>query len=165
VTVRAGSRLRDLNTAFEDIGLAFENLGSTAAQSLAGAVATGTHGTGRELGSISTQLRAIRLVDAVGAVHATSPSNEADLFSAARVGLGALGVVTELTVRAIPLFKMRKTTFSLPLPELLNSLQDYYNTYERFQWSWIPYSIEATVIIREVTDDPLQVAGPHLPSF
>ena len=64
VTVRAGSRLRDLNAALEDLGLAFENLGATAAQSLAGAIATGTHGTGRLLGSISTQVSGLRILDA-----------------------------------------------------------------------------------------------------
>ena len=67
----AGTRLRDLNTALEEQGLALENLGACAAQSIAGAVATGTHGTGRELGSMSTQLRGLRIIDAQGEIHDT----------------------------------------------------------------------------------------------
>jgi len=88
------------------------NLGATAAQSIAGATATGTHGTGRELGSLSTDITRLRLVSANGTVREVSSSSsisgsgatgEVDdgaLFSVARVGLGALGVATEVCVCA-----------------------------------------------------------------
>jgi hypothetical protein len=157
VTALAGTRLRDLNSALEARGLAFENLGACAAQSLAGAVATATHGTGRELGSISTQLRGLRVVDAAGTardLRGDDPAT-ADAFAAAQVGLGAMGVVVAATVRAVPLFKMRKTTFTLPLDELLARHDEFYQNYSRFQWSWVPYSGTATVMLREVTDDAI----------
>jgi L-gulonolactone oxidase len=137
VTVRAGSRLSDLNTALEALGLAFVNLGSCAAQSIAGAVATGTHGTGKLLGSMSTQVVGLRLLDASGAAHDISAESEAELFSAARVGLGALGVVVEVTVRCVPLFKMKETTYSLPLADLLATHDELYENNDRFQWNWL----------------------------
>ena len=139
VTVRAGSRLCDLNTALEALGLAFINLGSCAAQSIAGAVATGTHGTGKLLGSMSTQVVGLRLLDASGVAHDVSAgtASEADLFSAARVGLGALGVVVEVTVRCVPLFKMKETTYSLPLSDLLATHDELYENNDRFQWNWL----------------------------
>jgi L-gulonolactone oxidase len=141
VTVRAGSKLQDLNAALEGLGLAFVNLGSCAAQAMAGAVATGTHGTGKLLGSMSTQLVGLRLLDAAGEAHDVS-SADADaegqaLFAAARVGLGAMGVVVELTVRCVPLFKLKETTYSLPLAELLASHDELYANNDRFQWNWL----------------------------
>ena len=157
VTALAGTRLRDLNSALEARGLAFENLGACAAQSLAGAVATATHGTGRDLGSLSTQLRGLRVLDAAGAAHDIRGDDPAtaDLFAASQVGLGALGVVMTATVHVVPLFKMRKTTFTMPLDEFLGQHDAFYANYSRFQWSWVPYSGTATVMLREVTDDPV----------
>ena len=79
----------------------------------------------------------------------------ANLFAAARVGLGAMGVVVAATVRVVPLFKMRKTTFNLPLDEFLDKHDEFYQNYSRFQWSWVPYSGTATVMLREITDDAI----------
>jgi hypothetical protein len=159
VTAKAGSRLRDLNTALEDLGLAFINMGSCAAQSIAGATSTGTHGTGHYLGNMATQITGLTIVDANGVVHNASATQNPDLFTTARVGLGALGVVIEVTVNTVPIFKLRETTYSMPLQDLLDTHDELYNKYDRFQWNFIPYSNVAGVIIRENTDDPITGCG------
>ena len=120
VEVQAGIRLRDFNAGLEERGVSLLNLGATAAQSVAGATATGTHGTGTQLGSISTQISALRLVDSTGSVHLVSEQDtDTDLFEAARVGLGAVGAISTMTFKAVPLFKLRKRLIEYELPTLL----------------------------------------------
>lgn len=138
VTVRGGMRLRDLNAALEEEGLALINLGATAAQSIAGATATGTHGTGRELGSMSTQIVGMRIVDGQGQLHTIDETSEVPLsLDMARVSLGVLGVVTSVTVRAVPLFKLKKTSITMPLSELLERHDELYETYPRMQFMYV----------------------------
>ena len=120
VEVQAGIRLRDLNDELEKMGLSMLNLGATAAQSVAGATATGTHGTGSQLGSLSTQISALRLVDGAGRVHALSEQDADTMaFEAARVGIGALGALSTITLRVAPLFKLRRRNIAYELPTLL----------------------------------------------
>src|SRR5689334_11642549 len=88
VTVPAGMRLHALNQVLWDAGLAMSNLGDIDVQTVAGAVSTGTHGTGQELGGLATQIRALELVTADGAVVTCSPTERAELFTSARVGVG-----------------------------------------------------------------------------
>ena len=126
VQVQAGIRLRDLNDELEKMNLSLLNLGATAAQSVAGATATGTHGTGKKLGSISTQIYALRIVDSHGKVHEVSEKDEKrDLFDAARVGVGALGVISTMTFKTVSLFKLRKRLINYELPKLLKVRHAY----------------------------------------
>jgi L-gulonolactone oxidase len=160
VTIKAGSRLRDVNTDLENLGLAFINLGSCAAQSIAGATSTGTHGTGRLLGNMATQITGLKIIDSFGQIHNVSQNDDDNgLFTTARVGLGALGVITEITVNTVPIFKLKETTYSMPLNDLLSQHDEIYNQYERFQWNWIPYSNTAGVILRENTDEDITGCG------
>lgn len=160
VTVQAGIRLHALNAELEKRGLALENLGATCEQSLAGATATGTHGTGRLLGSMSTQILGLRMILVNGTVIDATPSKNAEIFRAARVGLGALGVVTELTLRTLPLYKLRLNHTILPLDDLLAGLEANSATYERLQWYWQPPDeARATLITREVVDAPVSPGG------
>ncbi|HET8595718.1 MAG TPA: FAD-binding protein, partial [Intrasporangium sp.] len=103
-TVRAGTPLRQLNQELAQLGFALPNLGDIDRQSLAGATGTGTHGTGLGLQGLSAGVRALRIVLPDGRIVTCSPSENSDLFQAARLGLGALGVVTELTVAVVPAF-------------------------------------------------------------
>lgn len=97
-------------------------MGATAQQSLAGATATGTHGTGRLLGSMSTQIVGLRLVLANGTIVTVSNQSQPVLFSAARVGLGSLGVVTAITLRVVDAFNMRLDTIPMDLDTMLKEL-------------------------------------------
>src|SRR6476469_6931773 len=103
-TVRAGTPLHVLNEELAAFGCALPNLGDIDRQSLAGATGTGTHGTGLRLTGLSAGIRALRIVLADGSVVDCSPTQEPELFQAARLGLGALGVVTEITVGVGPAF-------------------------------------------------------------
>ncbi len=108
VTVEAGIRLRDLNARLDDEGLAMSVLGSISEQSVAGAISTGTHGSGPKHGCLASFVTALRIVTADGEAHDVSASREPDLFAAAKVGLGALGVVTRVTLRCEPAFRLEE---------------------------------------------------------
>ena len=160
VTVAGGIRLHDLNAQLEDHGLALANLGATCEQSLAGATATGTHGTGRLLGSVSTAIEGMRIVVANGSVVDASATQHVDLFAAARVGLGALGVVTQLSIRTLPLYYLRLNNTQVPLDELLAQLPSLTQQYERLQWFWEPPDEQhATLVTREVVPGPPSAGG------
>lgn len=124
--------MHHLNDRLAELGLALTNMGATAEQSLAGAISTGTHGTGMDLGSISAmvcrasrawqwmrmmlspgggmQVTGLRLVSGLGEVVEASRDHNTDVFSAARVGLGALGIITAIKIHCVPAFRLHMTT-------------------------------------------------------
>jgi FAD-linked oxidoreductase len=104
VTVRAGTRLKDLNLALERLGLSLHNMGDIAEQTLSGATSTGTHGTGGTAAGLAAQLAGLELVTGTGEVVRASATENPDVFEVARVGLGALGILTSLTFHVEPLF-------------------------------------------------------------
>jgi FAD/FMN-containing dehydrogenase len=107
VTVGAGAPLHRLNAELVRHGWSLTNLGDIDRQTLAGALATGTHGTGAEFGGLATQVRALEIVTPDGEVIACDATRRPELFAAARIGLGALGVVTAVTLQAVPAFALR----------------------------------------------------------
>ncbi|WP_221420603.1 D-arabinono-1,4-lactone oxidase [Conyzicola lurida] len=104
VTLAAGTNLHQLPAMLAPYGLALANMGDIDRQTVAGATSTGTHGTGREFGGLATQIRAVTLVTADGGILRVSETENADLFPAARLGLGALGVLVDATVECVPAF-------------------------------------------------------------
>jgi len=149
VEVQSGIRLRELCRELDALGLAMVNLGATATQSVVGAAATGTHGTGTELGAIATQIVSLRIIDAAGVVHVASATENTELFDAARVGVGALGIISSVTLSTEKLWKMKKYSLSYSLQQLFHDLPSLLKQYSRLQWSWVPYTDAATVLIRE----------------
>src|SRR4029079_7495417 len=99
-----GIALSRLNDRLWPLGLALENLGDIDSQTLAGAISTGTHGTGAKLRNISAQVEAIELVTADGSVRELTADGTPALLRAARVGLGALGAISAVTLRCVPAF-------------------------------------------------------------
>uniref|UniRef100_UPI0003829455 FAD-binding protein n=1 Tax=Nocardiopsis lucentensis TaxID=53441 RepID=UPI0003829455 len=122
VTVEAGLPLCDLNDALAEQGVALSNMGDIAVQTVAGAVQTGTHGTGRDAGGLASQVVGLEMVLADGSVVECSAEREPDLFHAARVGLGAFGVVTALTMAVRPAFLLHAREEPMPLDEVLERL-------------------------------------------
>lgn len=120
VTVGAGIRLAALNRLLAGLGLAMETLGDIDQQSLAGAVSTGTHGTGLRWGGMASQVVGLRLVTADGAVVDVGPGD--GLFEVARLGLGSVGVVVTVTVRVLPAFALRAREEPWALPDVLANL-------------------------------------------
>lgn len=150
VRVQGGIRLRELGAALAARGLAMENLGDVDAQTLAGALATGTHGTGAGLRNLSARVEGMRLVTAEGPVEVAG----GDDLRAARVSMGALGVVCEVTLRCVPLYTLRRVDERRPLEETLDRLEELAGARERFEFFAFPYSRWALWRTTERTDDP-----------
>jgi len=145
VTVRSGTSLRALNAELGAFGLAMANLGDIDAQTLAGALSTGTHGTGTHLGGLATQIEALELVLAGGTVAACSATVQPDLFAAARVGLGALGVISTVTLRCVPAFTLVADERPMPVQEVLERFDELAGANDHFEFYWFPYGRQALV--------------------
>ena len=107
ITVQAGIVLSDLNAQLEKHQLSMPNLGDVTYQTLAGALSTSTHGTGLQRTGLAAQIRAFKMVTAAGEVLVCSPLENAEIFHCGRVSLGALGVITEVTLNVVPAFNLR----------------------------------------------------------
>jgi FAD-linked oxidoreductase len=151
VRVRAGTTLYDLGRALAERGLAMENQGDIDRQTLAGSLATATHGTGARFANLSSQVRAMRLVGAEGE---PLDLDDPETLRAARVGLGALGVVTEVTLQTVPLFSIRRVDEPRPLGEVLDGAQELADRHDHFEFYVFPYSDVAIVRESQRTDAP-----------
>jgi FAD-linked oxidoreductase len=145
VTVRSGITLRRLNAELGGLGLAMANLGDIDAQTLAGALSTGTHGTGARLGGLATQVEALELVLADGSLVTCSAASRPELFAAARVGLGALGVITSVTLRCVPSFTLAADERPVPVDEVLEQFDSLAAANDHFEFYWFPYGRQALV--------------------
>jgi L-gulono-1,4-lactone dehydrogenase len=142
------------------------NLGDIDMQTLAGALATGTHGTGARLGGLATQVEGLELVLADGSVAACSASSRPELFAAARIGLGALGVVTSVTLRCVPAFTLLADERPLPVDEVLEQFDALAESNDHFEFYWFPYGRNALVKRNNrVAGDSLDTAVPPLPAW
>ncbi|HLI39795.1 MAG TPA: D-arabinono-1,4-lactone oxidase [Streptosporangiaceae bacterium] len=140
VTVQAGMPLHRLGPLLDAHGLAMENLGDIDRQTISGAISTGTHGTGARLGGLATQVHELELVLADGSLVRCSAGERPGLFAAARVGLGALGVITTVTLRCVPAFTLRATERPMPLGEVLDRAGELADAADHFEFYWFPYS-------------------------
>jgi L-gulono-1,4-lactone dehydrogenase len=140
VTVQAGIPLHRLNAELAARGLAMTNLGDIDQQTIAGATSTSTHGTGIKLGGLATQIRGLELVLADGSVVTCSADERPDLFAVARVGLGALGVVTAVTLQCEPAFTLWAEEGPMPLPQVLDELDELVAGNEHFEFYWFPHT-------------------------
>ena len=123
VRVQAGITIHELSAALAAHGLAMENLGDIDVQSIAGAISTATHGTGARLRNISSQVAELKLLLADGSTLLCSEQADPEIFRAARVGLGALGVIAEVTLRCVPAFTLRGVDAPAPLDAVLDGFE------------------------------------------
>lgn len=145
VTVRSGTTLRALNGELAGLGLAMANLGDIDAQTLAGALSTGTHGTGARLGGLATQVEALELVQADGSLVACSAMVRPELFAAARISLGALGVISTVTLRCVPAFTLAADERPLPVAQVLEQFDELAAVNDHVEFYWFPYGRQALV--------------------
>jgi L-gulono-1,4-lactone dehydrogenase len=138
VRVEAGIRLHRLNGELAASGLAMPNLGDIDRQSIAGAIATATHGTGLGLGNLATTVVGMELVTGTGEVVRVDADADADLLRVARVGVGALGIVTEVTLQCVPSFVLHARETIEPLDGLLEGLADHAAAVDHFELYWMP---------------------------
>ncbi|OON32770.1 MULTISPECIES: D-arabinono-1,4-lactone oxidase [unclassified Micromonospora] len=140
VTVPAGMPLHRLNALLAGHGLALPNLGDIDAQTVAGAISTGTHGTGAAYGCLSTFVEALTLVTGTGDVLRCSADEHPDVFAAARVSLGALGVLTEVTLRVVDAFVLRAHERPAALDDVLADLPSLVAAHDHAEFFWFPYT-------------------------
>lgn len=159
-TVRAGTKLRALGAALLELGLAMENLGDIDVQSLGGALGTGTHGTGPSLPNLSAQVVALRLVLASGECVECSAQREPDLFRAARVSFGALGVISAARLRLLPAYRLHERTRRRSLAETLERLADDIAAHRHFEFFWFPHrDLVETKALHPTAAEPASLAG------
>jgi len=138
VTVQAGMPLHALNALLAERGLALPNLGDIDAQTVAGAISTGTHGTGAGHSTLASCVEAITLVTGTGAILQVDKTSE--LFPAARLGLGALGIITEVTLRCVPEFVLLADERPMRLVEVLAQLDEQIAGHDHVEFFWYPYT-------------------------
>ena len=156
VTVQSGIPLSQLNEDLHARGLAMPNLGDIAYQSIAGAISTATHGTGAKFGGIATQVAGMRIIAGDGSIVECSAEREPEVFHAARVGLGALGVISTVTLQCVPAFNLRAVEAPARVDELLASLDEHVANNDHFEFFWVPHTSWALTKWNERTQDPEQ---------
>ncbi|KGN38244.1 D-arabinono-1,4-lactone oxidase [Knoellia subterranea] len=143
VRVAGGTPLHVLNPLLDGLGLALPNLGDIDRQSIAGAIATGTHGTGVRLQGIAAAVTGLTLVLADGSVVSVGDSSvgdDAELFRAATVGLGAFGVVTEVELQCVPAFRLRALESPARLGEVLDGYEALVAEHDHVDFHWFPHT-------------------------
>ncbi len=143
VTVEAGTPLHRLNPLLAEHGLALEIIGDIDRQTIGGAISTGTHGSGRRFGSLPTQVRGLEIVLADGSVVQCSATEHPELFAAARLSLGALGVITRFTLQCVPLYALHAVDQPRPLDEVLDGLNELTDDNDHFEFFWFPHTSTA----------------------
>ena len=154
VTVQAGITLSTLCEELDQRGLALENMGDIAYQSIAGATATATHGTGWHFGNISSRIVAMRLIAGDGSVIDATPEKNPEVLAAARVGVGALGIVSTVTLQAVKAFRLHAIEEPMRLDDLLADFDGYMSSADHVEFYWVPHTSWALTKRNRRTDEP-----------
>jgi FAD/FMN-containing dehydrogenase len=152
-TIGAGMTLHEAGKQLLDVGMAFANLGDIDRQTVAGAFSTGTHGTGLSLSPLAAHLIGGRLVTASGEV-VTFDTRDPSLLNAARVSLGALGVLTALQLQLVPAHQLRKTTWCAGIDDTLEHFAALAEAHQHVDFYWYPRSDEVKLRIMDPVDAP-----------
>ena len=154
ITAQAGITILQLSDALAHFGLAMENMGDVGYQTMSGAISTATHGTGEKLRNISSQVTAVSMVLADGDVIHCSPHKNADSFKAAQVGLGALGVLSTVTLRCVPAYNVHSVQQPTRIDEVLERFDELSATNDHFEFFWFPHTEWAQAITNTRTQAP-----------
>ncbi|GAA1960496.1 D-arabinono-1,4-lactone oxidase [Nocardioides panacihumi] len=140
VTAYAGTQLKHLNVALEHLGLSLHNMGDIAEQTLAGAISTGTHGTGGRVAGIAAQVVGLTLVTGTGELVTATADENPDVLDLARVGLGALGILVTITFRVEPLFGLEAVEQPMSWDEFRGSFDDLTRSADHVDAYWFPHT-------------------------
>lgn len=140
VTLLAGTRLHRIPRLLAPYGLAMENLGDIDRQSISGAISSGTHGTGARFGGLATQVVAVTLIAADGEFLRVNDTENAELLPAVALGLGALGILVDVTLQCVPAFVMHAIDEPAPLDEVLATLDERVSASDHFEFYWFPHT-------------------------
>ncbi len=171
-TIRAGTKLHALGAPLHEAGLALANMGDIDRQSLAGAISTGTHGTGPTLGSIATAVVGLRLVLASGETLDCSATQHPEIFRIARVALGTLGIITRITMQLLPAYRLHERTWVAPFEGCLAELAARIAAHRHFEFFWDPVedacamkSLDPATATQRVAGDPAAPAPGQLSRY
>lgn len=164
VTMLAGTRLHRIPRMLAPHGLAMQNLGDIDRQSIAGAISTGTHGTGAGFGGLATQVVGATLITAAGEFLRVDENDNPELLPAVALGLGALGILVEVTLQCVPAFVMHAIDEPAPLEDVLETVHDRAAASDHFEFYWFPHTEVAltkrqTRLAESAPRRPLPVAG------
>jgi FAD-linked oxidoreductase len=148
-TMRAGTRLAAISRQLDGSGLALRNLPDIDLQSLAGAISTGTHGTGANLQAMHADVLALRLVTPQGEVVEWDHVRHPEQMAAARVSLGSLGVITQTTMRVVPSFSLHRKVWLRPLGEMLEQAGELARKHRHFEFYYLPFTGYAAAIVHD----------------
>lgn len=151
----AGSRLGDIGQPLEDAGQALVNMPDIDEQTLAGCLATATHGTGAGIGCMSTFIEGLQLVDARGDLVDCDANNNPELFQAAKVSLGALGVITQVRLQNVAPYRLRRETVWRSFDEMLELADSMAEQHRNFEFYYIPFSGMGFTDVHDITSEPL----------
>jgi FAD-linked oxidoreductase len=140
VTVEAGLPLHAFNRVLDEHGLALANMGDIQEQTVAGALQTATHGTGRDVAGLASQVAGLEMVLADGSVVTCSRAERPGLFDAARAGLGTLGIITAITWKTVPAFLLHAQEEPMRWDEVLERIDEFERDNDHFEFYWFPHT-------------------------
>ncbi len=140
VTLWAGTHLWELPSILHPLGLALANMGDVDRQTISGAISTGTHGTGIELGGLSTQVVGASIVTGTGELLEIDEQQNTELLPAVALGLGALGVLVTVTIQCVPRFLLNAVEAPAPLEEVLDHYEERNRAADHFEFYWFPHT-------------------------
>lgn len=140
VTLLAGTRLYRIPRLLAPYGLAMQNLGDVDRQSISGAISTGTHGTGADFGGLATQVVGVTLITGAGEFLRITDTENAELLPAVALGLGALGVIVDVTLQCVPAFTLHAIDEPLLLEGVLETLDERVTASDHFEFYWFPHT-------------------------
>lgn len=159
ITVEAGIDLTTLCQVLDSHGLALTNMGDVRVQTLAGALQTGTHGSGRDTGTFADMVTELELVLPDGSIVTVNADQDADLFNSARVGLGAFGIVTAITLAVEPRFRLHAHEFPASFQEVSDSFDAWTAAHDHVEFYWFPHTDRCLVKHNDRTYDEAQPPG------
>ncbi len=174
VELWAGTNVYAAGPVLHAYGLALPNQGDVDRQTLAGAISTGTHGTGSTLGALATAVEGVTLVTGTGDIVRLDRRNNPEMFEASRVSLGALGVITRFRLKLIPSYPLQESSWVADATETINRLEELDSKHRHFEFFWFPYAdMVAAKSLNTVSDirpdgaftvEEMKARGEHISS-
>lgn len=155
-TIKAGSKLSQISRDLDEIGQAIYSLPDIFYQSLAGSISTATHGTGKKYGALHHYIESLKLMTPKGELLECSTTKNSDLFRAAKVSLGALGVITEITLKNRKSYNLHRKVTVYKIEELLEKAPEYFEKYDHFELYYIPGTGASLAVSHELIDDDIK---------
>lgn len=159
VEAKAGTKLLKLGNELWNLGLAMENLGDIDVQSIAGALNTGTHGTGKNFGTLATQIHSLTIALPTGELVEASETENHDLFKAAQISLGALGIITRYKLKVVKAFNLEYTSKLGKIRDAIDNFDKYNSENRNYEFYWFPYTDLIQLKLVNETTKPIKDGG------